>query len=129
MQRGKPVDDQIQSARAQGRTLRAVPSVRIDNRCTVRIVAPIFRVGDMTKEQILAFCVDRIADLLRIPKEVVDTQTKFSRLGLDSATAVYLLMDLEEKLDLELSPEAFYDHPTVDNLSDYLAGKHAARAG
>jgi hypothetical protein len=50
----------------------------------------------MTKEQILAFCVDRIADLLRIPKEVVDTQTKFSRLGLDSATAVYLLMDLEE---------------------------------
>ena len=38
-------------------------------------------------------------------------------------------MDLEEKLDLELSPETFYDHPTVDNLSDYLAGKHAARAG
>ena len=56
-------------------------------------------------------------------------QTKFSRLGLDSATTVYLLMDLEEKLDLELSPETFYDHPTVDNLSDYLAGKHAARAG
>jgi hypothetical protein len=37
--------------------------------------------------------------------------------------------DLEEKLDLELSPETFYDHPTVDNLSNYLAGKHAARAG
>ena len=83
----------------------------------------------MTKEQISRFCVDRLSDLLRIPKEVVDTQTKFSRLGLDSATAVYLLMDLEEKLDLELSPETFYDHPTVDNLSDYLAGKHAARAG
>ena len=40
---------------------------------------------------------------------------------------VYLLMDLEQKLDLELSPETFYDHPTVDELSDYLAGKHAAR--
>jgi acyl carrier protein len=84
----------------------------------------------MTKEQISAFCVDRLADLLRIPKEVVDTQTKFSRLGLDSATTVYLLMDLEEKLDLELSPEeTFYDHPTIDNLSDYLAGKYMARAG
>ena len=81
----------------------------------------------MTKEQISAFCVNRIADLLRIPKEVVNTHTKFSRLGLDSATTVYLLMDLEEKLDLELSPETFYDHPTVDTLSNYLAGKHAAR--
>ena len=50
-------------------------------------------------------------------------------MGSNSATTVYLLMDLEEKLDLELSPETFYDHPTVDNLSDYLAGKHAARAG
>ena len=83
----------------------------------------------MTKEQISAFCVDRLSGLLRIPKEVVNTQTKFSRLGLDSATTVYLLMELEEKLDLELSPETFYDHPTVDNLSHYLAGKHAARAG
>ena len=83
----------------------------------------------MTKEQISAFCVDRLADLLRIPKEAVDPQAKFSRLGLNSATTVYLLMDLEEMLDLELSPETFYDHPTVDDLSDYLAGKHAARAG
>ena len=83
----------------------------------------------MTKEQISEFCVDRLAVLLGIPKEDVDTKTKFSRLGLDSATTVYLLMDLEEKLDLELSPETFYEHPTVDNLSDYLAGKHAARTG
>ncbi len=81
----------------------------------------------MTKEQISAFCVDRLADLLRIPKESVDPQAKFSRLGLDSAMTVYLLMDLEQKLELELSPETFYDHPTVDALSDYLAGKHAAR--
>jgi len=81
----------------------------------------------MTKEQISAFCVDRLAGLLRIPKDSVDTGAKFSRLGLDSAMTVYLLMDLEEKLDLELSPEAFYDHPTVDALSAHLAGKHAAR--
>ena len=81
----------------------------------------------MTKEQISAFCVDRLADLLRIPKATIDTQAKFSRLGLDSAMTVYLLMDLEEKLDLELSPEAFYDHPTVEALSGYLAGQHEAR--
>ena len=35
---------------------------------------------------------------------------------------------MEDRLDLELSPETFYDHPTVDALSAHLAGKVAARA-
>ncbi|MGE3155398.1 MAG: acyl carrier protein [Xanthobacteraceae bacterium] len=100
--------------------------MRIDIGSIARIVAANSGGRDMTKEQISAFCVDRLAGLLRVPKDSVDTAAKFSRLGLDSAMTVYLLMDLEEKLDLELSPEAFYDHPTVDALSAYLAGKRAA---
>ena len=31
------------------------------------------------------------------------------------------MMELEEKLGLELSPDDFYDYPTVDDLSRYLA--------
>jgi acyl carrier protein len=80
----------------------------------------------MTKEQISAFCVDSLAGILRIPKDSIDTKAKFSRLGLDSTMSVYLLMDLEEKLNLEFSSDAIYDHPTVDALSAYLAGKRAA---
>jgi acyl carrier protein len=38
------------------------------------------------------------------------------------------MMELEEKLDLELSTDDFYDYPTIDDLSRYLAGKHAARS-
>jgi acyl carrier protein len=30
-------------------------------------------------------------------------------------------MELEDRLNLELSPETFYDHPTVDALSAHLA--------
>lgn len=81
----------------------------------------------MTKEQISAFCIDRLADILRIPKDTIDASAKFSRLGLDSAMTVYLQMDLEEKLDRELTLDLFYDHPTVEALSAYLAAKHAAR--
>ena len=42
---------------------------------------------------------------------------------------VYLLMELEDRLNLELSPETFYDHPTIAELSAYLAEMVAARAG
>jgi len=80
----------------------------------------------MTREQIAEFCVLSLANVLRISKERVDIGTKFNRLGLDSAMLVYLMMDLEEKLGLELSTDDFYDHPTVEALSRYLADRRAA---
>jgi acyl carrier protein len=82
----------------------------------------------MTGEQISEFCVASLAKVLRIPKDRVETDAKFSRLGLDSAMVVYLMMELEEKLGLELSTDDFYDYPTVNELSRYLAEKHAKRS-
>jgi acyl carrier protein len=82
----------------------------------------------MTVEQISEFCVTSLAKVLRIPIDRVETDAKFSRLGLDSAMVVYLMMELEEKLGLELSMDDFYDYPTVNELSRYLAEKHAKRS-
>jgi acyl carrier protein len=82
----------------------------------------------MTVEQISEFCVTSLAKVLRIPKDRVETDAKFSRLGLDSAMVVYLMMELEEKLGLDLSMDDFYDYPTVNELSRYLAEKHAKRS-
>jgi acyl carrier protein len=81
----------------------------------------------MTQEQISNFCVVSLANILRIPENTVAVDAKFARLGLDSAMVVYLMMELEEKLGLELSPDDFYDYPTVNDLSRYLAQKQAAR--
>ena len=80
----------------------------------------------MTREQISEFCVLSLANVLRISKDRVETGTKFTRLGLDSAMLVYLMMDLEEKLGLELSTDDFYDYPTVEALSHCLADRRAA---
>jgi acyl carrier protein len=80
----------------------------------------------MTREQISDFCVASLANILRIPENTVAVDAKFARLGLDSAMVVYLMMELEEKLGLELSPDDFYDYPTVNDLSRYLAQKQAA---
>ena len=82
----------------------------------------------MTCEEILELCIVSLANVLRIGRDRVKIDTKFSRLGLDSAMVVYVMMELEEKLDLELSTDDFYDHPTVDALSRYLAERRAARS-
>ena len=81
----------------------------------------------MTREQISEFCVASLANVLRIPKDRIETDTKFNRLGLDSAMVVYVMMELEEKLDIELTTDDFYDYPTVDELSVHLAKLRAAR--
>ncbi len=82
----------------------------------------------MTQQEISDFCVASLARVLRIPEARVDTGTKFSRLGLDSAMVVYVMMELEEELDLELTTDDFYDYPTVDELSRYLAEKDRKRS-
>ena len=79
----------------------------------------------MTREQISSVCVASLANVLRITPDKVKTDAKFSRLGLDSAMVVYVLMELEEKLGFELSPDDFYDYPTIDELSRYLAERRA----
>jgi acyl carrier protein len=79
----------------------------------------------MTREQISELCVVALAHILRIPKNTIETDMKFSRLGLDSAMIVYLLIELEDRLDLNLSPDDFYDHPTVNELSCHLAKRQA----
>jgi acyl carrier protein len=81
----------------------------------------------MTEQEIADLCVASLAQTLRVAKERIDTKTKFNRLGLDSAMVVYVMMELEDKLGLELTTDDFYDHPTVDELSYYLAKRRAAR--
>ena len=82
----------------------------------------------MTREQISEFCVVSLAKVLRIPQNTVAVDAKFTRLGLDSAMLVYFMMDLEEKFDLELSPDDFYDFPTINDLSRTLAQRQTTRS-
>ena len=82
----------------------------------------------MTKDEIAAFCVDQLVDILRVPRESVDVNTKFTRLGLDSAMTIYLVMELEDKLKLEFDHEILADYPTITELSAYLAEKTDASA-
>lgn len=102
---------------------------KIDSAPRARMVAAVslFPELNMTREQISDFCVNSLASVLRVAKDRIKTDVKFSRLGLDSAMVVYVQMELEEKLGLELSPDDFYDYPSIDTLSRYLADKLAAR--
>jgi acyl-CoA synthetase (AMP-forming)/AMP-acid ligase II/acyl carrier protein len=56
-----------------------------------------------------------------IPSEELSRDTPFAELGLDSLTAVELSHQLENWLDIELTPIVAWNHPTPAALSIYLA--------
>jgi acyl carrier protein len=72
------------------------------------------------EEEIVQWCQKYIADLLEMPVEAVDPAADFDRLGIDSAIAVSLLTDLEERYGVDLPPGALFENPNLNAVAAYL---------
>ena len=77
---------------------------------------------DKGEAEITAWCVAHLAKALRRPGEKIDPHTKFARVGVDSAMAVYLVAELEEWLGRDLAPEVAFEYPSIAELARHLAG-------
>jgi acyl carrier protein len=75
----------------------------------------------MSKAAIAAWCQGYVANLLEVPAEEVDPEATFDRLGVDSAIAVSLLIEVEERYGIELPAEALFENPTVNAVAEYLS--------
>lgn len=75
---------------------------------------------ETSKAAIVTWCQEYLAGLLRIPAEAVNPHADFDRLGVDSALAVSLLMELEERYDVELPTETLFAEPTLNAVAEYL---------
>jgi acyl carrier protein len=76
--------------------------------------------ASVTEAQIREWCAQEIAQILGLAPDQIDHDTKFARLGLDSANAMQLILALEGHLGIELYPETVFDHPTIAELSRQL---------
>jgi acyl carrier protein len=67
------------------------------------------------------WCTEYLARTLDLPAQTIDPQTTFARLGLDSANSVFLIVELEDRLGLELTPDLLFEYPTICALAHHLA--------
>jgi acyl carrier protein len=72
------------------------------------------------KEAIVEWCQKYVADLLEVPVAAVDPDADFDRLGLDSALAVSLLIEIEQRYGIELPPEELFDTPNLHAVAAYV---------
>ena len=79
-------------------------------------------------ETIQTWLTTQLAEQLGIACEHIDSRIAITEYGLDSITGVSLAGDLEEWLQLQLSPTLLWDYPTIELLAQHLAeeaGKNA----
>ena len=81
--------------------------------------------GNPAESEIRDWCVQYLARTLDLPHQTIDPDVELTRLGLDSASSVYLIVELEEWLDIELTPDLILEYPTISDLARYLARRRA----
>jgi acyl carrier protein len=81
------------------------------------------------ERSIREWCISHLAKTLDMPAERISPDDKFARLGLDSASALQFVVELEEWLGIQLEPEVVDDHPTIAALARHLGAERDARFG
>ena len=84
--------------------------------------------GQIDESAIRDWCVAYLAKSLNRAAGQINPDAKFARLGVDSAASVFLIVDLEEWLNIKLPAETLVEHPTINKLARHLATNGAADA-
>ncbi|MEL6853899.1 MAG: acyl carrier protein [Cyanobacteria bacterium J06607_13] len=92
----------------------------LTNRGPANGLAESVSVSSDRTEQVQAWIVSYLADLLEISADELETDVPFDTYGLDSSAAIGLTGDLEDWLGQSVDPTLLYDYPTVDALVAYL---------
>lgn len=74
----------------------------------------------VTVPTITEWCRGYLADLLDLPVAEVDPEADFDRLGVDSALAVSLLIEVEERYGVDIEPEELFENPTIAAVAGYV---------
>jgi acyl carrier protein len=80
-------------------------------------------VAAQTESEIRDSCIGYLAKALKRPAQLIDPNAKFARLGVDSATSVFLLVELEELLGTELPANLVFEYPTIAQLARQIASR------
>jgi acyl carrier protein len=73
-------------------------------------------------EELQTWLRTSISEITGTPVEAIGYDEDFERFGLDSASAVAIVIDLEERagLTVELDPEILFDKRTIRELVDHV---------
>ena len=77
--------------------------------------------ANVTESDIRDWCIAYLRKTVDNPSIEIGPDASFAELGLDSATSAYFIVELEEWLGAELTPELVFEYSTVSALAHFIA--------
>lgn len=74
-----------------------------------------------TAEEIQAWMVSHLANILKIQPDEIDVQASLDNYGLDSTQAMLLVTQAQKRFGFEVSPMLLWHYPNIEALSQRLA--------
>ena len=81
------------------------------------------------QNQIQNWLIENLAQRIGISASEIDIYEPFASSGLNSIAAVSLSADLEDWLEIKISPTIVYDYPNIAELAAYLANDRDVQSG
>lgn len=75
----------------------------------------------LTEEELILFCREELSQMMGVPAESIDTNANFDVLRLNSIHAMQMLDELEDRLNISISPIVFWENPTLSAFCKHIA--------
>ncbi|HSR98522.1 MAG TPA: acyl carrier protein [Kofleriaceae bacterium] len=74
------------------------------------------------REALERWIAELVASAVDLEPAAIDVEARLDRYGIDSAAAIGLTDELEQRLGVPLDPTLLYEYPTIRRLSGFLTG-------
>lgn len=78
-------------------------------------------IKQFTEDELISFCREELAQMMGVEPESIDVNANFETLRLNSIHAMQMLDELEDRLNISISPIVFWDNPSLSAFCKYIA--------
>lgn len=77
----------------------------------------------LSEEDLILFCREELSQMMGVPPESIDVNDNFEALRLNSIHAMQMLDELEDRLNISISPIVFWENPTLSSFCKSIAAQ------
>ncbi len=75
----------------------------------------------VTEEELISFCREELSMMTGVAPEMIPDDIRFEELRLNSIHAMQMVDELEDRINLSISPIAFWENPTLSSFCKHIA--------
>lgn len=75
----------------------------------------------MSESELTVIIREEISKETETPLNEIDARATFYSVGLDSISAVFVMEEVEKRVQVELNPMFFWDYPTIESLARHIS--------